>query len=138
MKGKELYLLEITPRFHGDIYSLHLYGNIYDKSIIEHYFNYVINKTVPRIINNNNYSGYLPIYARPGHVLRVTGLSDAHSSRGVEKIILLKENNFTIKENTNNSSVLGFIIGIGNSYDKLTENLNNSRRKIGFDYAPQR
>lgn len=134
LKDGDLYLLEIGPRFHGDIYSVHLSNIFLKECLVELYFRYLSNRVPPNMLYTGKTAGIFNIYCEPGYVSEIMGIEKALSIECIKDIILLKKGDFYIKENRDNNSIVGFILAESTNPEKLIIALEEARGNISFRY----
>ncbi len=128
------YILEISPRFHGDIGSSFL-GKIAYNTVASTLWIKFLSTGLKPVENlfkaNGNYAGWGAILPRaPGILEKIENTEQVLKQHGIIKIILRRECGFEIKEIKNNLAVLGFVLGKSHSYQEIKDRLLKAQNTL--------
>jgi len=131
---KEALILELTPRFHGDVSTAHVTPLATGRSPIQDWFAYLADPdgwSPPEPIEARRHAGWMAIFPdRPGLLERVRGVDPAREVEGIQGVTLLKPPGTRIKHLGDNRAVLGFLWAVAESRDELERSLREARERI--------
>jgi len=137
LSDDNVYIYEISNRFHGDVSTSHLYTFCRSVSPIELYMQTlyqqreVYNGDMP---TPNNICGWYVLNFKPGKINEIKGLDRARNIRGVEKILLNKKVGDTINPLKDNTDVPGFVWICGKTRKDIHEKYNKVMETIMIEY----
>lgn len=127
-------VLEIAPRFHGDVSTSFVTplatGNSAPRAWFYHLAGEPFEEHLPRD-NVKRVAGWMGIF--PEHPGTFSGLSDIAAAKrlpGITEILQLKNSGYHIGAIADNLAVMGFIWGEGDSLSELKANLDRARSTL--------
>jgi len=132
-----LVILELSPRFHGDVITAYITPRAKGINPIKAYLTYLYGEENPyRCLeeNRNKYAGWCALFPSSTGVLkRISGLEDALSSTGVFGGFISLKPGAVIKRHKDNSSVGGFLWAEGENVQLLESRLDRAKSRIRFE-----
>lgn len=130
----EPVVLEISPRFHGDVSTSFVTplatGNSAPHAWFAHLAGQPFEHLLPRE-NGNCIAGWMGIFPeQPGTFSDLSGIESAKQLPGITEILQLKSDGYSIETIADNLAVMGFIWGEGDSLSELKSNLDRARNAI--------
>lgn len=133
----DIYIYEISNRFHGDVSTSHLYSFCKSVSPIKLYMQALYQQKVEfsgNIPTPNNICGWYLLNFRQGKIKGVKGLDRAKNIVGVNKIILNKKVGDTINPLKDNSDVPGFVWINGKTRKDIDEKYKKVLKTVMIEY----
>jgi len=133
----EPVLIEIAPRFHGDVSTSFVTPLSRKNSPIKAWFAFMARdnqyeKYLPEPFHR--YAGYMAIFPQTKGVLKsIIGLQKAKSMPGVSDVFIRVKPGDEIKEHKNNTSLGGFIWATGDSMVDLNQTLKKALDILDFE-----
>lgn len=137
LSDDNVYIYEISNRFHGDVSTSHLYTFCRSVSPIELYMQTlyqqkeVYNRDMP---TPNNICGWYVLNFKLGKIKGIEGLDKAGNIKGVKKILLNKKVGDTINPLKDNTDVPGFVWICGKTRKDIHEKYNKVMETIMIEY----
>ncbi len=133
LKGNKNYLLEVTPRFHGDISTSFMLPEATEFAPPRQLFAYWNGSDY---VNNPefNYVGLRVIAGREGVFNGVANEEELGQMPGVRHVIIRRVPGSRIKAMKDNRNLIGFLVGVGNTIEELNENLERALQKVDVQY----
>jgi len=114
-------LIEITPRFHGDVSTSFCCPIAHGVSPVQQWMQWLSNAQLPErevFLNSSSPVGWAGIFPRHrGTVKKIEGVHQAVESPGIIKVLVRRGPGWQVKQLSDNRAVLGFVFATG--YDKL-------------------
>lgn len=130
------YIIEISPRFHGDIDISHTIPLSTGINPVKALFKILYGeKDIANEIekSQNRVAGYRTVMAEAGKIIRVVGDKDVMKIPGVEKVLLRKPEGAVINEYRNNTDVPAYIIASAESEQALEDVFHQALQVIKFE-----
>ena len=112
-------LIELTPRFHGDVSTSFVCPLAYGYSPVEHWMNWLANSELP---NTQNFqtsaacAGWAGIFPpQMGTLESIAGVTEAEALPGISQVILRRSPGWKVHHLDDNRSVIGFVVATGQS-----------------------
>ena len=118
----EIYILEVSARFHGDVFTSFTRPRSMKVSPIKTYMKALYeNKFSPEDLNcsDNLLSAWQVLKLPAGRIKEISGLQEAEQVAGIDKVIFRVNEGDKIKDMQNNSDVPGFVWASGGSRDEI-------------------
>lgn len=127
-------VLEISPRFHGDVSTSFVTplatGNSAPRAWFAHLAGEPFEHLLPRE-SGQRIAGWMGIFPeQPGTFSSLTGIEIAKQLPGITEVLQLKKTGYSIDAIADNLAVMGFIWGQGDSPKELKTNLDRARSTI--------
>lgn len=130
----EPVVLEISPRFHGDVSTSFVTPLATGNSAPRAWFAYLADEPFESFLpreNGGRIAGWMGIFPdQPGTFSGLSGVEAAKQLPGITEILKLKKAGYCIKAIADNLAVMGFIWGEGDSLSELKANLDRARCAI--------
>lgn len=127
-------VLEIAPRFHGDVSTSFVTPLATGSSAPRAWFAYLAGKPFKDLLPlemRHRIAGWMGIFPeQPGIFSSLSGIEIAKQQLGITEVLQLKKTGYSIEAIADNLAVLGFIWGQGDSLDELKTNLDRARCAI--------
>ena len=122
-------IIEITPRFHGDISTSHVAARAYGQSPVACWFDWVIRKRKPTCsfsLDHRCVAGWRAIVAPSLGSVRSIDFSRSNDKDHSRKqaIYIHRHVGFVVPSVTDNRAVIGFVTAEAENHDKLDEKLS--------------
>jgi biotin carboxylase len=132
-------LLELAPRFHGDVSTAHVTPLAHGKSPIQAWFATLAGAGGPfddQPITAGSAAGWMAIFPdETGELAEVAGLEAAQRLPGIAAVTLLRPHGHTITNLTDNTSVCGFLWATGRDAAEVESRLRAARALIEVKMA---
>ena len=129
----EPVLLELTPRFHGDVSTAHVSPLATDKSPIQDWFRYLADPAgfvPPQPATTQRFGGWMAIFPdRPGVLEEIRGI-DRVTLNGVTGAMVHKRAGQRIERIGDNTAVCGFLWTTGRDRSEVEARLRDARAEI--------
>lgn len=124
------YIIEVTPRFHGEISTYYVANQVYNYDGIRSWFQFLKNSKISKTYNFTNsskYSGWMAIFAH-----KVGELKSVHSKnlQPNVQLIRVKPNGTLFKSIDSNLGVIAFIVATANSPHEVKKILQQTKKEI--------
>jgi len=130
-------LLEIAPRFHGDVSSSFVSPLCFGKSPVQAWFGVLAGAGGPfdgMPSRPEHCAGWMALLPeRPGVLAGVRGLDDARRSPGIAEVALLRGPGHEIESIGDNRAVCGFLWARGADAEDVKRNLDRARGRIELE-----
>ena len=140
VKGDVIYtkdgpvILEIAPRFHGDVSTSFVTPIANAKNAPEAWFAHLAGKPFTDLLPDDDtdvVAGWLGIFPDgPGTLAGLENLDEARAVPGVDRIEQIKPQGYKIKSVSDNLAVLGFIWAHGSSPEDVKQVMDDAHAKI--------
>ena len=124
-------ILELGPRFHGDVSSAHVTPLCSEFGPIASWFDSLADPDdwrCPDLEGKQGFAGWMALFPdRPGFFQEIQGLEDLVRSSGIEEALLLKPQNHLIRQLGDNTSVCGFVFAVAADEAELKAKLEAAR-----------
>ena len=121
------YLLEIAPRFHGDVSTSFVSPIVYGKSPVQAWFASLADAGGPfddMPARTEQIAGWMAVLPpHPGVVRGVHGLDQARAHKGIEAAFAIKSDGFRVHTLGDNRAVCGFLWAKGRTHQEVEEHL---------------
>ncbi|MBN2374041.1 ATP-grasp domain-containing protein [bacterium] len=130
-------LIEIAPRFHGDVSTSYVTPLVCNTSPIKAWFAYLsgnqyFQNYIPR--SCIQYAGYMALFpSGTGTLVDIKGIDKAYEIEGISDIYLCKSRGHKIQKHKDNTSLCGFIWASGKSKDDLYKTLRFAKDVLIFE-----
>lgn len=132
-------MLEIAPRFHGDVSTSHITPLATGDSAVKAWFAHLAGARAEDYLalRTQRYAGWRVVTPDHGGAFDgIDGLDTARSLPGIDDISVLKKKGYRIDGVTDNLAVMAFIWGTGTDKADLFENLERARAALTVRMAP--
>ncbi len=126
-------ILEIAPRFHGDIQTMHTSGLGPEINALKAYFSAMVTGEVDETFlhpGNKWHAGWMSIPSRPGTFQSLSNVDEALKLEGVEKIITYMTPGKVLGTVTDNTQIPGVIIAKGKGIKQLNAVFNKALKIV--------
>jgi biotin carboxylase len=133
----DIYIYEISNRFHGDVSTSHLYTFCQTVTPIELYIKLLYQQKERRNIEiqtPNNICGWYVLNLKLGKIKEIKGLGKVRDIKGVRKILFNKKIGDTISVLKDNTNVPGFVWISGKTRKDIDEKYNKVMEAIMIEY----
>jgi biotin carboxylase len=133
LRGDKNYLLEITPRFHGDISSSFMLPEATEYAPPRQLFAWW-NGEIYKNEAEHAYVGFRVIAGREG-VFR--GVANEHiiaQMPGIRHVLVRRNPGSRIQTMKDNRNLIGFLVGVGDTPEELNDNLEKALHKLEVEY----
>jgi len=130
------YILEIAPRFHGDVSTSFVTPLVTEGSPIKTWFAHLRGTSKPEKYlgrMESGFAGWMGLFPDTiGKIQNIRGVSEAKKTKGISQIFISKKIGDIIKPAQDNTALCGFIWGKSDSSDDLFCQLTECRNRIKF------
>ncbi len=134
-------ILELGPRFHGDVSSAHVTPRCSEFGPIASWFEALAkpqNWRRPDLDGKQGFAGWMALFPeQPGFFQEIEGLERLVATSGIEEALLLKPQNHPIRQLGDNTSVCAFLFARGDTPNELKAKLNAAREAVRVIVSPQ-
>lgn len=137
VQNDEPIILEIGPRFHGDVSSSFVTPLIANgHSAPQAWFAYLAGRPFKSFLpdtpkQEKRVVGWMAVFPdTAGEFLTIDGIENAQAVKGIVKICTLKKSGYRVDVVADNLAVMGFIWGEGDSRTALKKNLDDARNLL--------
>jgi len=127
-------VLEIAPRFHGDVSTSFVTPLATGNSASQAWFAYLAGHSFKEFLPNDtgaSMSGWMGVFPdQPGRFDGLDGIEDALKTPGIDRIETIKKPGYKVDAIADNLAVMGFIWGQGDDLTGLYHNLLKARQLI--------
>jgi biotin carboxylase len=127
-------ILELGPRFHGDVSSSYVTPRCSDFGPIASWFDALADPDdwrCPDLDGKQEMSGWMALFPeQPGFFQEIKGLDKLVKTCGIEEALLLKPKNHLISQLGDNTSVCGFVFATGASQKEIKAKLDAARKAV--------
>lgn len=130
------YIIEFSPRFHGDIDISHTIPLSTGINPVKAFLRILCGgKDISKDIeeSKSRVAGYRTVMAEAGKIIRVIGDKDVMKIPGVERVLLRKSEGTIINEYRNNTDVPAYIIASAESQPALEDVFQKAMQVIKFE-----
>jgi biotin carboxylase len=124
-------LLEVAPRFHGDVSTAFVTPHATGSSPTKAWFTYLAGKFEigrPLVQNGSTSAGWMAVFPETRGIFgSIQGIDSALGVKGVREIVILKRKGTLLEYARDNTSVCGFIFASGDSVEKVGNILKEAR-----------
>lgn len=124
-------ILELGPRFHGDVSSAHVTPRCSEFGPIASWFDSLAEPDdwrCPDLDGKGGFAGWMALFPdKPGFFQEIEGLDQLVRNSGIEEALLLKPKNHLINQLGDNTSVCGFVFATGADEQELKAKLDAAR-----------
>lgn len=130
----KIYLLEISARFHGDVFTTHCVPP--KNNPLKIYFDALYHGKIDqkKILsldkNSNNIYAWSVIRAKPGRIKDIVDLSNASKIPGIQEVQLYCQKGNIIHKLINNNYIPGFVWAKSNSYQQVDQIFQKFSQKL--------
>jgi biotin carboxylase len=127
-------VIEVTPRFHGDISTSMVTPVSYGHSPVSQWFKYLLSGELPSTQSferSTGFTGWMAVIPNtPGIVQFLGGIEVARMMEGIVDAFWTRSIGFKVEGIEDNRAVMGFIIAIGESPEKVRGHLLRARKSL--------
>ena len=127
-------LIEVTPRFHGDVSSSFCCPLAHGVSPVQHWMQWLSNARLPErgvFLSNTCTAGWAGIFPRHvGTVEKIMGVQHALELPGIVKVLLRRGPGWRVEHLADNRAVLGFLFATGQNSIQVRQRLSAAIEKI--------
>lgn len=134
-------LIELAPRFHGDVSSSYVRLFTEGANPIKAWMAYLAGESFEQYLlcSPQQFAGYIGLFPpKAGTLLAIKGIDKIRSIKGVSDVYLSAKPGQEIKEPKDNTSLCGFIWATGSTREALHETLVNAKNKLIFEIDSRR
>jgi len=132
-------ILELAPRFHGDIITANITPLATSGSPVKAWMAYLCGKSDPiKYIKpgNEKFAGWMALFADShGKLLSVDGLDEVKQKSGIHDFFISFKPGSIIKDSKDNRSMCGFVWAAGANRDEVFGKLSVASKTIRFNTA---
>jgi biotin carboxylase len=127
-------LIEVTPRFHGDVSTSFCCPLAHGVSPVQHWMQWLSNARLPEqdvFLRDTCKAGWAGIFPRHvGTVETINGVQQALGLPGIVKVLLRRGPGWPVQTLSDNRAVLGFVFATGDNSDEVRQRLTTALKKI--------
>ena len=130
-------ILEVTPRFHGDVSTSYVCNLTYGLSPIFQWFMWLSKGNLPsgNLFNKHDHIfGWAGIFAdKVGKINSIQGIDSLQNIKNYQGCIIRRKEGSIISSVRDNTAIIGFVFASGDSHSELEESLNDIKKNIYID-----
>lgn len=127
-------IIEVTPRFHGDVSTSFVCNHSYEISPIKQWFEWLSNEKLPKknlFVDHKNISGWAGIFAKKiGKLKNITGLNTLKEIPNFNGYLIRRNQGSEIYSIRDNTAIIGFVFATGSSYSEVQKSLTSIIKNI--------
>nr|WP_304364202.1 ATP-grasp domain-containing protein [Methanocalculus taiwanensis] len=126
-------ILEVTPRFHGDVFTQWVTPNAVGVNPVEAWFAYLAKKPFTLTMKRGQHAGWRSLFPiQSGQLKGVEGIEESLKVQGVTNILISKKIGDMLKDPKDNTALCGFIWAKATNREELVNILDEASAKIKF------
>ena len=131
------FIIEITPRLHGEVSSSFVCNLTYGTSPVKQWINWISSKKLPdeqAFHKESCYSGWAGIFCnRSGTLKNIKGIQKTKEIDGIEDVLIRRDIGSHFKSTTDNTALIGFLFASAQSARDVMNIIQEAMKTIEID-----
>ena len=131
------FIIEITPRLHGEVSSSFVCNLTYGTSPVKQWINWISSKKLPdeqAFHKESCYSGWAGIFCnRSGTLKNIKGIQKTKEIDGIEDVLIRRGIGSHFKSTTDNTALIGFLFASAQSARDVMNIFQEAMKTIEID-----
>ena len=131
------FIIEITPRLHGEVSSSFVCNLTYGTSPVKQWINWISSKKLPdeqAFHKEYCYSGWAGLFCnKPGTLKNIKGIQKAKEICGIEDVLIRRDVGAHFNSTTDNTALIGFLFAVAKSAKEVKKIFQEAMKTIEIE-----